>query len=348
MRPAHDWQAPADQLKDLSGRLADARIAWFDSATYDAGRCYVLDIVPHGADVARALNRLKGLLLYFERVAIPDPLAYFDNWISFSIDRPSVRTHLRKLLTFLSELAPLVATGDILLVPVVAYKNAPFASHIETEIAERHLAETPPPEAWARRQMILHGNFCAEYEYIPLATSQQVADFLDSDFGVKPHKTITGDRARIASAALTYRIPGTQHTSLREVLELRKNEVIFAEFRAVFGKLLAQANDSSDQESFQLRLREAMDSELRPLVRNLNQMLKRSSVISDLLIPGAASLGGTWLAVELLNNDPRSSLIAAGMIPIAWAAKCLLSSAGKERRNAKQLLAFYGRMIEKE
>jgi hypothetical protein len=149
---------------------------------------------------------------------------------------------------------------------------------------------------------------------------------------------------------LQYDVPGIEKASFERVVELRKNEDAFNEWRREFGKVLekAQKENPEDEQQFEIEFKQAADDQLTPRVKEL-QKASSSSTLEKIFVPSSLSIGAGAAAFYAagLAAFPPTAIAAAALAPAGWVIDKLIRRFNKSGRKAAILREFYGYLLEK-
>jgi hypothetical protein len=162
--------------------------------------------------------------------------------------------------------------------------------------------------------------------------------------GLPPFKSGRTSKKQAAGAGLLTRfeLPGIGDVPMDQVLSIRDDESVFAEFRRVLGNILEQVDTAEPEnpEQFSQELDQAFRDQLVPELNRVNSVSK-TSVLEKILIPGGASLGAGALVLAAGVSFPLTAAAAVVMSPVAFAAEALRRRYNKGGRQARSLASAY-------
>jgi hypothetical protein len=363
------------RLSDLVLRLGYHCDRWFSEAIstdllVDADYFFPIRFDEQNIPWQVQLDNAKSWLLYFPRVAVPDPvdIVAFPYYFAYSIARERGITHvpkelvdelrpdLKAALEILIDLRPFLVSGDIALVPPsvgmddLVQKAAKREINTVVKSYSRKYAEV------GLRQETLEDFACkAQVSYklglIPVATSEVVRRALRLDFersGIAT-QAVSKD-ASYAQAVADYGVPALRNITFREVLRLRRNEEAFADWRSALGSVVTSAMSGAEgTEEFRREFDRASLDLLKPRIEVLNGLNSRSSALDHVLLPSAASFGAYFFATKVVGTNPDAivtALATAGMTPVTWLVQWLHRRYNQIGRKSALLGAFYGSLVD--
>jgi hypothetical protein len=167
--------------------------------------------------------------------------------------------------------------------------------------------------------------------------------------GLPPFTSGRTSKKQAAGAGLLTRfeLPGIGDVPMDQVLSIREDESVFAEFRRVLGNILEQVDtaEPEDPEQFGQELDQAFRDQLVPELNRVNSVSK-TSVLEKVLIPSGASLGAGALVLAAGASFPLTAAAAVAMSPVAFAAEALRRRYNKGGRQARSLASAYLTLTE--
>jgi hypothetical protein len=150
-------------------------------------------------------------------------------------------------------------------------------------------------------------------------------------------------KQRGAAERLTrFRLPGISNISIEDILLVRQNEKVFADFQRAVGSVLGEIESSNPmtQEQFELDLAQAMDDVLTPQIDALEKGT-RSSFIEKSIIPSTLALGAGAIALSMTGTFPAGGEIAASITPATWLMDKLHRRYRRSGRNDRRLIEAF-------
>ncbi len=321
---------------------------------------------------------LRQQLLYFDTVTIPDPLAEVI-WpaalmikLLGSAPLPDdFQDNVQHALEKLAALAEWENRKEFVLFPKTFVADLPRMQHaardeIATVTDEQlnaltaKLSECAPgdftPEGTriVLGEVSLWGHFCAELDFVPVASNPWSRTMLRERF-LPSHREARRERAsraeqRAEEAIVQFDLPGLADISLSEILKLRDNEEAFHELRQALRQVLDQAMSAgpADQEQFNAEFRVAAQDRIGEKLEKVKQAVRGSSVLQDVFVPSALGLGVGMFNYTFLGGTLEPALVGLGISPTSWVFKKLLKRYGSEGRKAALLRQFYCHLLEKQ
>jgi len=382
--------APSDQLAKLASEyLIPYYYDWLENETEsrlndETPIFHCVDPYPKKSYDDRALlNRVKALVLYFPRVAIPDPLAdvLWPAAIAAQLtgllgDMPGalgqegpMRRQMRLALHFLADIKPLVAHDDVRVFPATfALDHPAIHDRAREEMAAfRSLsadlrAKYPETDERLIGAVKAWGWVCAKCDYTPVAGAQWVKDVLRAEIDVQRSLHKRPERGglprvdlSIAATLSADGLPGVSQAPLDDVVWLRRNEEAFEEWRRDLREVLRLVweSDPGTPQQFEVEFARAVEDRLTPRIAALKAKTGGSSALTKLLLPAALTIGGGVVTAALfpaaspLAAVAGSTVVGASTGAIGWLGEQLIARFGKSGRRAARLRQFYGHFSER-
>lgn len=373
--------APWEHIALLAQTLAPVYYDWLENEeqrrkedSHEVHHC--LDPYPRKASWQQQVSRLKGFLLYFPRITVPDPLAAAlwppITWAQVLRklgepplfvapgDESAFRSRLRRALLLLTELRPLITRGEIVPVP------APFALDysVVQDAARKAVSKVdslPEGRGSAYDQcskeclgaVKVWQKVCAMCDYTPVAARPWVGKVLQADIDVVKLRCVPGIDVRSAQLLRGCELPSISNVSMSTIVSLRKNGDAFDEWRSDFHKVMATVDASSvaRPEQAAVELQRGFEDILRPRVEQLKEKIKGSPVMDKIFTPAVLALAGSVVTFSI-TGDPHVSLtgalVSASLSPAAWMIEKLGRRYRKSGRKDALLAEFYGQLLNKD
>lgn len=366
---------PLSHFEALEALLASERQAWREetaaqlqqdthAATATAGSLLLLD---SGA------THVKPLLLYAESLALLDPV---DTSGIAPVEGPYGPISWREedeetqqfiwisMLRELASLRPLLVDVDgiILVSPGFKGKRLPYSAEDFIEQwcgPDRHRSLKDKMMYLEERAVVerqgellsLAGNI----GHLPCTGRESMLDLLGSlNLPETARSAIPGSIARTLSTIAEYRVPELANYDLKTLIDLRRNNDAFAQFRGTLRQALAtthqqmrnlpdgiQANrHDARRGAVVAEFRAQLDDHLRPELQRLESALK-SSTFSQLFLPTALPLTFGMVGTSFYGESLASALLGAGAAASGYALAELARRPSKEFRRDKVLQTAY-------
>lgn len=137
--------------------------------------------------------------------------------------------------------------------------------------------------------------------------------------------------------------------TFERIIELRKNEDAFNDWRLAFGQIIdrSQNEEPLDEHQFQTEFAHAADSYLTPRVKDIEKAMS-SSVLEKILVPASLSIGAGALVFSAGVSFPLTAAAAATVAPVGWVIDKANKRFNKSGRRGKILKEFYGYLLDRE
>ena len=109
---------------------------------------------------------------------------------------------------------------------------------------------------------------------------------------------------------------------------------------------MAQRESPADQDAFDAEVRLAAETILTPRAEQLDEKVRGSTVLEQLVIPGAVAIGGGLVAYGITGAVDISTAAAVAVSPAAWVLDKLRRRFDRAGRKAKRVREFYGYLLE--
>lgn len=380
--------APASHIGDIIEKLAPYFFNWLENAEKGSPPPSLdlwlpIEALPLEKDWRKSLDRVRQLLLYAPKLAIPDPLAgvfwapitaaLFQSRISGGgpVSIPitdEVRKDFVDALILLSKLRKAIKRGHVLLLPApfcIDYESVQTAAKKELEAIDKEDRDAyykPILDSAAacgtdsnRASMVVervkvYGQICARLQLTPVAGDVLVREILNQDYqrcgSILRAANISHS---VCQALLQYEVPGVK-ADIGEVIRLREDEDAFRDWRKDFGDVISRAYQYStnDEQQFHVEMRAYADQLLLPRIEQLNAVTK-VSLLQAMFIPSATALGAATIAYygAGLSTFPPVPLAAAGLAPLSWLVQKVIRTYNKSGRKATKLRELYAYMVQR-
>lgn len=366
-------EIPLEQLMLLFEELAPLYYDWLENEekrredeTVEIYHC--LDPYPKKLPWRDKIDRYKGLLLYFPRITIPDPVgemiwpmvtvAFFKREMG---ELPVVtipneeefRSDLKAALSLLAELSPLVNTQEITLIPstfALDYEVVQNSARKEMNVLSKKELASYRSTKHEIGAVKVWGRICAMCDLTPVAGKSWVHQILEAEYQLSRRKLkhAAGVKTRMAQNLLQQKVPGVSQASLRDIISLRRSEEAFRDFSKSFSEVLDRVHRESpvDETQFKVEFREAVETLLTPRIEDINTKIKASPVLTTIFISAALILGGGVITYMLTHTWPLGTGVSASLIPVSWIVDKIHKRFNKVGRKGALLRQFYGYLIE--
>ncbi len=339
-----------------------------DISTELNNKSYQYCIIPPSdrSDFQKLSNSYKALLLYFDKIMVPDPLSDF---LAPTIMYAQLTGELRlgykqldqfrdsfqKALEFLLGFKKPITQGAIEIFPETFLTlSSVVQTRARLELNEI-LGNTPKDKSYhenplnlIREEVLNWGHLIEILDVMPISSNRDVKNIMTEELRLDKHLKSTSRQSLIAEASFSYEIPGIQNPTIDDIISLRKNENAFNEWRSEYSSIINETlgrSQISSNAEFQKEFKYNTDERLKPIVSKLNEKTNSNKVITDLLIPGGLAIGGSMLTYEV-TNSLIATLLPTATVPVSWALKRIAGKLGKENRKDITLRDFCGHFIQ--
>lgn len=355
--------SPEDQLADYLSKFAPAWFGWFEqSALRDrviAGKpIYMAPGIGANSEPGLSLADYKRAALCFSEVAIADPLAALlhapilmahatDGMWPVELTQHAFRAGIRRL----AQIAPLVRTGALVLVPDIFCNDHPSVQeHARKEVDLAPATDNEFPAQLDLDDFALATAIATHTQAWPVATRMEVFERMERGI-LTAATTMRRREIEVAKALARFGLPDAGPIPIELLLEVRAGEASFADFRNKLSTTMirAYALAKDDPLHFSTFLRD----ELEGAAHSCREAAKMSSAIDGAVAPALTTLllAATRFVFESVNlSDPKelarltAELAAPGAVWLAMQMIRRLTSANV--RENRRLAELYGCLMQ--
>lgn len=144
----------------------------------------------------------------------------------------------------------------------------------------------------------------------------------------------------------SFRVPGPDSCSLRDVVEMRQSESSFVTFRQCFEKIVndVASADPTSPDQFTAEFKRALDREIEPLKKEILSQRRRKPSLEHALT-SAFLFGAAAIETSITGAFPVGSSMAAGAATLGWAVPGVGKKRAQDKRE-RELRAMFTKLYE--